>query len=208
MLKLLLPFLLLLRNIDTYFFNYLVLVTDGREDNYVYVNEALIAGIAAGATESILSSPFELMRIRAQVIAASRVPSSKSNLERRVVGSSLSESLLHGYTPNKCALNEYVGLLSTISSKSPNLVGALQEYPWMMTGSGKPPSACDVKRPSDVITLEGWKALWRGFRSGVARDSFFAGIFFSTWQFIHRAMLDWKAVGMDPPPRYKISIFY
>ncbi|GLT54098.1 hypothetical protein SLA2020_273260 [Shorea laevis] len=34
---------------------------DGREDNFVSVSEALMAGIAAGATESLISSPFELL---------------------------------------------------------------------------------------------------------------------------------------------------
>jgi hypothetical protein len=72
----------------------------------------------------------------------------------------------------------------------------------MITGSGRPPSVCDVRRPSNIISLEGWGALWRGNWSGVVRDSVFSGIFFSSWQFLHRAMLDWKAVGMDPPPRF------
>ncbi|OWM84232.1 S-adenosylmethionine mitochondrial carrier protein isoform X2 [Punica granatum] len=171
---------------------------DGREDNYVYVNEALMAGFVAGATESLVSSPFELIKLRAQVTSASHVPSSTPSAK---AASPFIERLLRGYSPNKSVLNDYVSLLSTLNSKHPNMVGALQEYPWMMTGSGKPPSVCDVKRPLDIVSLEGWKALWRGFRSGVVRDSFFGGLFFSTWQFLHQAMLDWKAVGMDPPPR-------
>jgi len=37
----------------------------------------------------------------------------------------------------------------------------------MMTGSGKAPSVCDVQKPSSIISLEGWGALWnwRGIRS-------------------------------------------
>ena len=35
---------------------------DGREDNYVHVTEALLSGIAAGALESIVSSPSELIK--------------------------------------------------------------------------------------------------------------------------------------------------
>ncbi|KAJ9168434.1 hypothetical protein P3X46_019959 [Hevea brasiliensis] len=173
---------------------------DGREDNYVYVSEALLAGMAAGSMESLVRSPFEMIKLRAQVTSASRIPRSSFNAESKAV-SPLIDKLLHGYTPEKMALNNSVALLSTLSAKHPNLVGALQEYPWMMTGSGKAPSVCNVQKPSNIISLEGWGALWRGLRSGVVRDSIYGGIFFSSWQFLHRAMLDWKAVGMDSLPR-------
>ncbi|XP_022747024.1 uncharacterized protein LOC111296816 isoform X2 [Durio zibethinus] len=174
---------------------------DGREDNFVYVSEALMAGMAAGAVESLTSSPFELLKLRAQVTSASRISRATPVTENKPVGPVIGR-LLRGYTPDMKALNHYVGMLSILNSKHPNMVGAIQEYPWMMTGSGRPPSVYDVQRPSEIISLEGWGALWRGLRSGVARDSVFGGIFFSTWQFLHQAMLDWKAVGMDPPPRY------
>lgn len=173
---------------------------DGREDNYVYVSEALMAGVAAGSMESLISSPFELIKLRAQVASVSRFPRLISTAESKAV-SPLIDKLLRGYSPDKVALNNSVALLSTLSAKHPNLVGALREYPWMMTGSGKAPSVCDVQKPSNIISLEGWGALWRGLRPGVVRDSVYGGIFFSTWQFLHRAMLDWKAVGMDPIPR-------
>jgi hypothetical protein len=178
-------------------------LADGREDNFVSVSEALMAGIAAGATESLISSPFELFKLREQVKSASHIPSSASVTEKRVVAPVIAK-LLHGYSPDKKAFNSSVGLLSTLATKHPNMMSALQEYPWMITGSGRPPSVCYVRRPSDIISLEGWGALWRGIRPGVVRDSVFGGIFFSSWQFLHRAMLDWKAVGMDPPPRLKI----
>ncbi|KAJ0489148.1 hypothetical protein HanHA300_Chr12g0440681 [Helianthus annuus] len=42
--------------------------------------------------------------------------------------------------------------------------------------------------------------MWRGIRSGLVRDCIFGGVFFFQLA-IHRAMLDWKAVGMDPIPR-------
>ncbi|KAL2497216.1 Mitochondrial substrate carrier family protein [Abeliophyllum distichum] len=99
---------------------------DGREDNYVHVSEALMAGLVAGSVESL--------------------------------------------------------------------------------ESGRPPPVSNVRRPSDVITLEGWGALWRGLRPGLVRDSIFGGIFFSSWQFLHRAMQEWKAVGMDPMPRFDEEI--
>ncbi|KAF3667027.1 hypothetical protein FXO37_10221 [Capsicum annuum] len=173
---------------------------DGREDKYVYVSEALLAGIASGAVESLVSSPFELIKLRAQVTSASRIPSSTPAVEKAVV-SPLIAKLLPGYSRDIGALNNTVGLLTTLPTKHPNLVTALKDYPWMMTGSGRPPSVFDVKRPLDIISLEGWGAFWRGMRSGLARDCVFGGIFFSTWQFLHQAMVEWKAVGMNPPAR-------
>lgn len=181
-------------------------LVDGREDNYVYVSEAFTAGMAAGALESLVSSPFELIKLRAQVTSASRFPSSTSVTEHRAAAPVIAK-LLRGYTPDNKALNHSVALMSTLKTKHPNLVGSLLEYPWMITGSGRPPSVSDVRKPSNIISLEGWGALWRGLRSGVVRDSIFGGIFFSSWQFQHRAMLDWKAVGMDPSPRFEHMSF-
>ncbi|KAJ7968152.1 Mitochondrial substrate carrier family protein [Quillaja saponaria] len=173
---------------------------DGREDNYVYTSEALMAGMAAGAAETLVSSPFELIKLRAQVTSASQMPSSTLAIEKGAVAPLIGR-VLQGCFPDTRALNHSVGLLSTLTTKYTNMMGALQEYPWMMTGSGRPPSVSNVRRPSDIISLEGWGALWRDLRSGIVRDSIFGGIFFSSWQFLHRTMLDWKAVGMDPPPR-------
>nr|XP_043622010.1 mitochondrial tricarboxylate transporter 1 [Erigeron canadensis] len=172
---------------------------DGRKDNYVYASEALMAGIAAGAVESLISSPFELLTVRAQVTSASRVSNSSMGLQKTSVSSSVAK-LLRGYSPDVKALNHSVGLLSALNTKQANLTGSLKEYPWMMTGTGRAPPVYQVRRPIDVISLEGWGALWRGMRSGLVRDSIFGGVFFSSWQFLHRAMLDWKAVGMDPIP--------
>lgn len=174
---------------------------DGREDNYVSASEALLAGMVAGATETFISSPFELIKLRRQVTAASYVPSSNFALEKGA-RKPLIARLLNGCYPDKRSLNQYVGLISTLTSKNTNMTGALLEYPWAMTGSGRPPSVCNVKRPSDVISLEGWSTLWRGLRSGIARDSVFSGVFFSSWQFLHQTILDWKAAGMNPPPRF------
>ncbi|KAG6792596.1 hypothetical protein POTOM_001748 [Populus tomentosa] len=173
---------------------------DGREYSYVYVSEALMAGMVAGALESLVCSPFELIKLRAQVTSASRVPRSTPVTENRAAAPIIAK-LLPGHTPDKKALNHFVTLLSTLTSKHPNLAGALLEYPWMMTGSGKAPPVCDVRKLSSIISLEGWGALWRGIRSGLVRDSIFGGVFFSGWQFMHDVMLNWKAVGMDPIPR-------
>lgn len=173
---------------------------DGREDNHVYVSEAFMAGVAAGVVESLISSPFELIKTRAQVTSASRIPNSTPVLEKGAVSPFIAR-LLRGYSPDVRALNHSVGLLTTLSTKYPNLTGSLKDYPWMITGSGKAPPVYHVRKPSDIISLEGWNTLWRNLRSGLARDSIYGGIFFSSWQFLHLAMLDWKAVGMDPPPR-------
>ncbi|KAL4311620.1 hypothetical protein GQ457_01G044920 [Hibiscus cannabinus] len=178
---------------------------DGREDNFVYLSEALMAGMAAGAVESLTSTPFELIKLRAQVTTASRISRATPGTENKAVIPAFSR-LLRGYTPDMKALNNAVDMLSILNSKHPNMVGAIQEYPWMMTGSGRPPSVYDVRRPSEIISLEGGGALWRGLRSGVARDSVFGGIFFSTWECLHQIMLNWKAAGMNPPPRYDEEI--
>ncbi|CAH9125635.1 unnamed protein product [Cuscuta epithymum] len=174
---------------------------DGRKDNYVSVSEALMAGIAAGAVESLLTSPFELIKLRAQVSSAFQIPQTASNIKANDV-SPLIGRLLHGYFPDTKVLNNSVGLLSILSDKHPNLVKDMRQYPWMMTGCGRPPSVYHVKRPSQVISLEGWHTLWKGLRSGIVRDSVFSGIFFSIWQLLHEAMLTWKAVGMTPIPRH------
>ncbi|GAV73958.1 Mito_carr domain-containing protein [Cephalotus follicularis] len=175
-------------------------VKDGREDSYVYVSEALMVGMASGAVESVVTSPFDIIKLRAQVTSASRISSSASCKENIAVAPTIAR-LLHRYSPETKALNQSVGLLSTLTSKHADIVGALQKYPWMMTGSGRPPPVYAVRRPTDIISLEGFGTLWRGLRSGLVRDSIFGGIFFSSWQFLHQAMLDWKAVGMNPPPR-------
>ncbi|EOA17542.1 hypothetical protein CARUB_v10005893mg [Capsella rubella] len=49
--------------------------------------------------------------------------------------------------------------------------------------------AMDVKRPLDVASLEGYRALWRNLRSGLVRDCLYRGVFFSIWQFLHDGML-------------------
>ncbi|XP_021863218.1 probable S-adenosylmethionine carrier 2, chloroplastic [Spinacia oleracea] len=172
---------------------------DGRIDNYVYVSEALLSGMIAGALESCLTSPFEMIKLRKQVAAAIHVPSSSNSVVKSAVAP-MTSRLLPGYIRNEVAFDRTVNLLSVFSSKNHNMAEALKNYPWMMTGSGKPPDVTDVRRPQDIVRLEGWRSLWRGLRIGILRDSIFGGIFFGSWQFLHLAMLDWKAVGMDAPP--------
>lgn len=177
----------------------------------MHVSEALLAGFASGTVESLVSSPFEIIKLRAQVASASRVMGSPSIAEKSVVAPLVSR-LLPKYSLDKMAMSNSVALLSTLTRRNANISDALKEYPWMMTGSGRPPSVSNVRTPSDIVSLEGWTALWRGYRSGLVRDSIFGGIFFSSWQFLHQAMLNWKAAGMDPIPRfifitYSLSIY-
>ncbi|KGN52216.1 mitochondrial arginine transporter BAC2 [Cucumis sativus] len=174
---------------------------DGREDDYIHVSEAFLAGLMAGAAESLICSPFELVKLRAQVTSAVRLPRPSSLVGQESALAPSMSRFLHGYTLDQKALNYSVGLLSTLTTKHPNIKGALQEYPWTMTGSGRPPAVSSVRRPSDIVSLEGWHAFWRGLRSGIARDSIFSGVFFSTWQFLHQSMLIWKSIDMNPPPR-------
>ncbi|CAL9225414.1 unnamed protein product [Arabidopsis halleri] len=172
---------------------------DGRHDNYVSVGEAFLAGMVGGAAETVMTSPFELIKVRKQVTAASRAPNATAVAETAQVSPMLTK-LLRRYTLDVKSLTQTVSLLSVLNHKHPNMTAALQEYPWMMTGTGNPPSAMDVKRPLDVASLEGYRALWRNLRSGLVRDCIYGGVFFSTWQFLHEAMVGWKAVGMNPLP--------
>lgn len=178
---------------------------DGRDYNYVHASEAFMAGLVAGATESLITTPFDMIKLRAQVASATRIPTSTLNKTENVVGPLVS-SLLRRYSPDKIALANSVNLLSTLPSKHPDLTSAIKEYPWMMSGSGRAPHVWHVRTVVDIVSLEGCSALWRGLRSGVARDSIFGAMFFSTWQFLHSALLDWKAVNTVPLPRY-INIY-
>ncbi|KAM6592486.1 hypothetical protein CsatA_000189 [Cannabis sativa] len=172
---------------------------DGRQYNYLSLSEAFRAGMVAGVAESVITTPFELVKLRAQVASASP-PSNYSSMRKKRVVTPLIEKLLRGYTPDRKALNYSVDLLSTLRNKHTNMTGALQAYPWMMTGSGSPPSVTNVRRLPDIISLEGWSSLLRGLRPGLVRDSIYGGVFFTAWEFLHQAMVDWKAIGMNPVP--------
>ncbi|XP_042413752.1 uncharacterized protein LOC122002595 isoform X2 [Zingiber officinale] len=145
---------------------------DGRKSNHVYIHEALLAGLTA-------------------------VVMPKS--------STLVSKLLPGYTPNVNAWNYTIGLLSTlptnINTTHGDMLGALKQCPWLLTGSGRPPLASEVREPSKIVSLEGWNALWKGLRPAITQKCVYGGFFFSTWQFLYLAMLDWNSRDMNPPPR-------
>ncbi|XP_031485913.1 uncharacterized protein LOC116254582 [Nymphaea colorata] len=178
---------------------------DGREDNHVYVSEALLAGLASGAVEAVISTPFDLFKLRMQVASACHSSSLKHHHADEIVKPIIAK-LLPGYVPDKLAWVHNADLLSKLPNKHPNLIDALKGYPWLLTGSGRQPSAYDVKGPSQVVTLEGWSSIWRGLRPGLFRDSIFSGIFFSCWQAIHIALLEWKSLEMDHPQRFPEEI--
>lgn len=183
-------------------------MVDGREYGYVHISEALLAGIAAGAMEAVVCTPFELFKLRRQVWSASQFKSYRAAGVMEGMAPLISR-LLPGCTPDTKAWNHTIGLLSTLPSTRRDMVGALKQYPWMLTGTGRPPLASEVKEPSAIVSLEGWGALWRGLRPAVAQKCVFGGFFFCTWQFLHLAMLEWKALDMNPPPRfvYEIPLF-
>jgi hypothetical protein len=182
---------------------YYVPLIDGREDNYVLVSEATLAGITSGVVESLTCTPFEILKVRHQISSSSQIKPTITQTP-----TPLSSKLLPGYSPSTKAFSSTVELLSILSPKHPDLLGALKTYPWMLTGSGRPPLASEVKGLKSVVCLEGWGALWRGIRPGIFRDSIFGGFFFGTWQFLHEVMLTWKSLSINPPPRLIMSYVY
>ncbi|KAH6813512.1 Mitochondrial substrate carrier family protein [Perilla frutescens var. frutescens] len=178
---------------------------DGREDDYLLLSEALIAGCASGTVESLVSSPFEMTKARAQVASASHMMAPPSIAEKSVVPPLVSR-LLPRFSLDMMAMSKSISLLSTLTTRNGHISDSLKEYPWMMTGSGKPPPVSNVRTLPEIVSLEGWTALWRGYRSALVRDSIFGGLFFSSWQFLHQAMINWKAVNMDPMPRYDSEV--
>ncbi|KAI3517607.1 hypothetical protein L1887_16822 [Cichorium endivia] len=62
------------------------------------------------------------------------------------------------------ALNNSVNLLSTLNTNHVNLTGSLKEYPWIMIGTERPLPVYHVRRPLDIVSLEGWGAVWKGLK--------------------------------------------
>eukprot|EP00252_Welwitschia_mirabilis_P011066 TRINITY_DN24882_c0_g1_i1.p1 TRINITY_DN24882_c0_g1~~TRINITY_DN24882_c0_g1_i1.p1 ORF type:complete len:276 (-),score=51.16 TRINITY_DN24882_c0_g1_i1:53-847(-) len=155
-----------------------------------------MAGVASGIIESVMVTPFDLFKVRSQVAS---VASPRQNVPLARIPPTVS-TLLPGYFPNKMKWDRVSQLLSALPSKSSNIISIMQDYPWLMTGSGHPPLATEVKTPKASISLEGWQVLWRGLRSGLFRDATYGGVFFSCWQALHDLVIDWKGFHMNPPP--------
>lgn len=168
----------------------------------MHVSEAMLAGMTSGAIESVTCTPFELLKLRNQISSTSQIKPIVTQTP-----TPLSSKLLPGYSPFPRAFNSTVELLSVLSPKHPDLLGALKTNPWMLTGSGRLPLASEVKGLSSVLSLEGFGALWRGIRPGIFRDSIFGGFFFATWQFLHEGMLTWKSLSINPPPKLVLCIY-
>lgn len=107
-----------------------------------------------------------MIKARAQVASASRITPPPSIVEKSVVPPLVSR-LLPRYSLDMTAMTKSISLLSTLSNKNRNIYDTLKEYPWMMTGSGKPPPVSNVRALSEIVSLEGWTSLWRGYRSGI-----------------------------------------
>lgn len=164
------------------------------------VSEALIGGLAAGAVESVISTPFDFLKVRAQVSTATTGEAqARGALFRPKLKSSDPNALLRG--ANAAHWKSIGRALSLLPAQSPNLVPALKEYPWLATGSGQPPLVKDVGGFRGAVQLEGWRRLWSGLRPGLFRDAIYGGCFFSGWQYLDDLVAEWKAYKMEPPPR-------
>ncbi|XP_057856322.1 uncharacterized protein LOC131065601 isoform X2 [Cryptomeria japonica] len=172
---------------------------DGREEKYVYAHEAFLAGFAAGALESFVVTPFDLFKVRSQASTFTRALSIDHILPLPQTPLIVSK-LLPGFSPDKRQWERISRFLSALPNTHPKMISALQEYPWLITGSGQSPLVRDVKGPMASIYLEGWRVLWRGLRPSIFRDAFFGGFFFLSWQSLNDLMLDRKAFQMNLPP--------
>ncbi|XP_041991438.1 uncharacterized protein LOC121742382 [Salvia splendens] len=120
---------------------------DGREDDHLLLSEALLAGFASGTVESLISSPFEMIKVRAQVASASGNMPPPPIVEKSAVPPLVSR-LLPRYSLDMNVMSKSIGLLSTLTNRNGNILHSLKEYPWMMTGSGKPPPVSNVRSNS------------------------------------------------------------
>ena len=164
-------------------------MADGRNSHQVTISEAFLAGLFAGSVESFVGTPFDILKLRAQLTACS-LP-----LEGAIVSKSYSEA--QWKRVHQC----FIGLPHSNS----NIVSSLRRYPWLQNGSGHPPLVRDVSGLKRVTEVEGLSTLWRGVRPGMFRDATYAGVFFGSWQFLYELLLELKAFKMEPKPRYYFS---
>ncbi|CAK9214675.1 unnamed protein product [Sphagnum troendelagicum] len=155
-------------------------VTDGRGSNDMTVSEASLAGLFTGCVESLVATPFDFLKTRRQLTA-------------------VTYSLDPLYTP-KANWAQVMESLAGLPATHPNMISSLQKYPWLANGTGHPPIVRDMVGIRQIIDVEGWKVLWRGFRPGLFRDATYAGFFFGSWEFLCEFLLEHKAYYMDEPP--------
>jgi len=159
-------------------------ITDGRTSHQVTISEAFLAGLFAGSVESFVGTPFDILKLRAQLTACS-LP-----LEGATVSKSYSEAQWN--RAHRC----FIGL----PHLNPNIVSSLRRDPWLQNGSGHPPLVRDVSGLKRVTDVEGLSTLWRGVRPGMFRDASYAAVFFGSWQFLYELLLELKAFKMEPKP--------
>lgn len=159
---------------------------DGRTSNHVTIPEATLAGLFAGSLESFVATPFDILKLRAQVTAVT-APSQYSAINEPY-------DIARWRQIEQC----FAGL----SHKPPDMVRSLQRYAWLENGTGHPPLVRDVSGLKRLTQVEGLNVLWRGLRPGFFRDASYAGVFFGSWQFLYELLLELKAFKMEPTPRF------
>lgn len=154
---------------------------DGRASREVSISEAFRAGLCAGAVESFVATPFDILKLRGQ-IAAVQVPETGVAL-RQPLWNQIEQSLV------------------VLPHSRPQTVPAIRTYAWLENGTGQPHLIRDVAGLKRLTDVEGLSSLWRGLRPGLFRDASYAGVFFGSWQYLYEIMLEWKVISMDTKPR-------
>ncbi|KAL2652378.1 hypothetical protein R1flu_020506 [Riccia fluitans] len=172
---------------------------DGRGDNYVTLSESFLAGLTAGAVESLVSTPFDFLKVRAQITSAT---TGEVKVQRETFNfkSLKAQVNSHSNFSDGAHWDRIRRSLSLLPSRKTDIVVELKRYPWLVTGSGQPPLVNDVGGLRGAVSLEGWNALWRGLRPGLYRDAMYGGFFFCGWQFLDDLVTEARAYLMNPPP--------
>ncbi|KAG6552698.1 hypothetical protein Mapa_005645 [Marchantia paleacea] len=172
---------------------------DGRSDSYVSLSESFLGGLTAGAVESLVSTPFDVLKVRAQITSATtgviKVQGETFKLNSHKAEPNLPTNISDGAHWDRIRRS-----LSLLSSRSPDITAELRKYPWLATGSGQPPLVKDVGGLRGAVGLEGLNVLWRGLRPGLFRDAMYGGFFFCGWQFLDDLATEGRAYMMNPPP--------
>ncbi|KAL3688174.1 hypothetical protein R1sor_014483 [Riccia sorocarpa] len=173
--------------------------SDGRGDNHVTLSESFLAGLAAGAVESFISTPFDFVKVRAQITSAT---TGDVKAQRETFNFKSLKSLANSPSGFSDAAHwdRIRRSLSLLPSRHTDIVAELKKYPWLATGSGQPPLVKDVGGFRGAVSLEGWNALWKGLRPGLYRDAMYGGFFFCGWQFLDDLVTEGRAYMMSPPP--------
>ncbi|CAI5522677.1 unnamed protein product [Closterium sp. Naga37s-1] len=136
--------------------------------------QAALAGAIAGATESLLSTPFDLLRTRLLLATPLLPPVPPSH---PISLPSPSIRIHRPSTPSQ-PTSSSLGKPSP-SETSPNHTSSGQSA--TINQSSNPTARAGVR-------AEGAAQLWRGLRAGVTRDSLFGAVFFGGWVTIEEGL--------------------